>query len=232
MFTGFPEETLQFFLDIRFHNSISYFEEQRERYRQDVQAPFYAFIEEMAPKLRTIDPQMELRPYKCLARIRRDTRFTKDKSPYRDHLWITFRRAGEPREQSLNYWFEFGPQTLEWGLGFWGENRPVMDRLRRQMAAQPKRIQDIIDDCRLPEHHLVKSGPEFRRMAVPENIPPLLQTWYRSKELYIARANVKYDWAFDEKLPERVWRDYRAMAPLYRLLRGIYDDVQAESSQD
>ena len=197
-----------------------------------MQAPFYAFIEEMAPKLRTIDPQMELRPYKCLARIRRDTRFTKDKSPYRDHLWITFRRAGEPREQSLNYWFEFGPQTLEWGLGFWGENRPVMDRLRRQMAAQPKRIQDIIDDCRLPEHHLVKSGPEFRRMAVPENIPPLLQTWYRSKELYIARANVKYDWAFDEKLPERVWRDYRAMAPLYRLLRGIYDDVQAESSQD
>ncbi len=232
MFTGFPEETLQFFLDIRFHNSISYFEEQRERYRQDVQAPFYAFIEELAPKLRTIDPQMELRPYKCLARIRRDTRFTKDKSPYRDHLWITFRRAGEPREQSLNYWFEFGPQTLEWGLGFWGENRPVMDTLRRQMAAQPQRIQDIIDDCRLPEHHLVKSGPEFRRIAVPENIPPLLQPWYRSKELYIARANVKYDWAFDEKLPERVWRDYRAMAPLYRLLRGIYDDVQAESSQE
>ena len=219
-------------MDIRFHNSISYFEEHRERFRQDVQAPFYAFIEELAPRLRTIDPQMELRPYKCLARIRRDTRFTKDKSPFRDHLWITFRRAGEPREQSLNYWFEFGPQTLEWGLGFWGENRPVMDRLRRQMAAQPQRIQDLIDDCRLPEHHLVKSGPEFRRIAVPENIPPLLQTWYRSKELYISRADVKYEWAFDEKLPERVWRDYRAMAPLYRLLRGIYDDVQAENSQD
>ena len=96
-----------------------------------------------------------------------------------------------------------------------------MDRLRRQMAAQPQRIQDLIDDCRLPEHHLVKSGPEFRRIAVPENIPPLLQTWYRSKELYISRADVKYEWAFDEKLPERVWRDYRAMAPLYRLLERL-----------
>jgi uncharacterized protein (DUF2461 family) len=29
---------------------------------------------------------MEVRPVKCLARLRRDTRFTKDKSPYRDHL--------------------------------------------------------------------------------------------------------------------------------------------------
>ena len=26
MFTGFPEETLRFFLDIRFHNQISYFD--------------------------------------------------------------------------------------------------------------------------------------------------------------------------------------------------------------
>ena len=54
MFTGFPEETIQFFLDIRFHNSISYFEENRERFRQDVQAPFYAFIEELAPAMRKI----------------------------------------------------------------------------------------------------------------------------------------------------------------------------------
>lgn len=30
MFTGFPEETLRFFLDIRFHNQISYFEEHRQ----------------------------------------------------------------------------------------------------------------------------------------------------------------------------------------------------------
>ena len=40
MFTGFPEATIQFFLDIRFHNSIDYFEENRARYERDVKAPF------------------------------------------------------------------------------------------------------------------------------------------------------------------------------------------------
>ena len=87
MFTGFPEETLRFFLDIRFHNQINYFEEHRQDYIRDVQTPFYAFISELAPRMQRIDPQMEIRPHKCLARIRRDTRFTKDKSPYRDYHW-------------------------------------------------------------------------------------------------------------------------------------------------
>ena len=119
MFNGFPEETVRFFLDLRFHNDAAFFNENRERYRQDVQAPFYEFIEELAPLMQSIDPLMEVRPYKCLARIRRDTRFTKDKSPYRDHLWLCFRRMAEPRDESLNYFFEFGPGTLGWGLGFW-----------------------------------------------------------------------------------------------------------------
>ena len=70
--------------------------------------------------MQRIDPQMEIRPHKCLARIRRDTRFTKDKSPYRDHLWLLFRRAAEPREQSLNFWFELGPQNYGLGHGVLG----------------------------------------------------------------------------------------------------------------
>ena len=81
MFTGFPEETIRFFLDIRFHNNSTYFNENRERYRQEVAAPFSAFIEALTPAMLAIDPQMEVRPYKCMARIRRDTRALPESSP-------------------------------------------------------------------------------------------------------------------------------------------------------
>ena len=66
--------------------------------------------------------------YTCLSRINRDTRFSRDKSPYRDHLWMLFRKAAEPREGSVFFWFEFGPERLWWGLATWDENRPLMDR--------------------------------------------------------------------------------------------------------
>ena len=230
MFTGFPEETIRFFLDIRFHNDAAFFNENRERYRQDVQAPFYAFIEELAPAMRTIDEQMEVRPYKCLARIRRDTRFTKDKSPYRDHLWLCFRRAAEPRPESLNFFFEMGPDTLGWGMGFWGENRRVMDIFRRQMAANPERILDIIDRCNMPEHWLTFGGSSFKRLAVPENIPERLRPWYTTKELYVHRFAPEFRWVYKPELVDMVRADFLALAPLYRLLRGIYDDVQSQES--
>jgi methylmalonyl-CoA mutase N-terminal domain/subunit len=72
MFTGFPEATIQFFLGLRFNNHVTFFEEHKEEYLQNVQAPFYAFIEEIAPHMQEIDSGMEVRPSKCLARIRRE----------------------------------------------------------------------------------------------------------------------------------------------------------------
>ena len=113
MFTGFTDETVQFFLDLRFHNYTEYFHEQHERYVNVVQSPFYELIRDLSDAARKIDPVMEIRPHKCLSRIHRDTRFSKDKSPYRDHLWFLFRREGEPREKSLFFYGEFGPERLD-----------------------------------------------------------------------------------------------------------------------
>ena len=103
MFTGFTDETIQFFLDLRFHNYTEFFHEQHDRYIETVQRPFYELISDLAPVALKIDPSMEVRPHKCLSRIHRDTRFSKDKSPYRDHLWFLFRQAGIPREKISFY---------------------------------------------------------------------------------------------------------------------------------
>lgn len=230
MFTGFPQETFRFFMDIKFHNSVTYYNENKERYLSDVQAPFYAFIEDMIPAMQEIDPQMEIRPYKLLARLRRDTRFTKDKSPYRDHLWITFRRAAEPREGSINYWFELGQARLSWGLGFWGENRAVMDRFRREIAADPARVSGIISSCGLASSHLMLGTDIHKRMEVPANVPPHLANWYRAKELAVYQTFPDHSLVSSREILVKVQHDFRTLAPIYRMLRGMMDDVNAEAA--
>ncbi|MEG2253262.1 MAG: DUF2461 family protein, partial [Clostridia bacterium] len=94
MFEGFPEETIRFFLDLRFHNDHAFFQAHQQEYEEYVKRPFAAFIEALAPTVLGIAGDMDTRPGKCLARIHRDTRFTKDKSPYRDHMWLLLRRSG------------------------------------------------------------------------------------------------------------------------------------------
>ncbi len=132
-------------LDLRFNNNKTFMQEQRARYHEVMRDPHYELINALAPLMLSIDPRMEVRPYKVLSRIFRDTRFTKDKAPYRDHHWIAFRRAGEPRDRSLMFWFEARVEGLNWGLGFWGENWPVLDMLRRRMVSHPDDILMALD---------------------------------------------------------------------------------------
>ena len=224
MFSGFPEETVRFFLELRFHNEASFFNAHREDYERFVKEPFYAFIEAMAPAVRSIADDMDLRPGKCLARIRRDTRFSKDKSPYRDHMWLLFRRAGEEREHSAMYWFELGPERVEWGLGFWDNNRPAMDALRKRIREKPDEVLRVLQDIRVPDQGLDLYGDRYRRFAMPEGLPQALQEIYPLKELYIKRTGVPMQAAYTGEVVERCAADLVRLKPMYLLLRKAADE--------
>ena len=225
MFTGFTEQTIQFFLDLKFHNNTEYFHQEHGRYVADVQQPFYEMIEELAPAMLKIDPRMEVRPYKCLSRIHRDTRFSRDKSPYRDHLWFLFRRAAEPREKSLFYYFEMGPSRLSWGMGFWDENREALDIFRKRMRANPDGTLALIDDLNMDGRKLMLDGSVHRKMTVPPEIPERLKRWYLAKDFYIGKIAPDYRWIYSDRILKEVRKDFISLSPLYRILRGYADET-------
>ncbi len=221
MFNGFTDATIDFFIDLKFHNTTPFFHENHDRYVETVQSPFYAMIDALAPDMLLIDPLMETRPYKCLSRIHRDTRFSRDKSPYRDHLWFLFRRAAEPRDKSLFYYFEFGPDRLSWGMGIWGENRELMDLFRRRMAANPEGVLSLIMDMDLPSRKLYLGGSSFKRLEIPKNISDPLKPWYVAREMYIGRYDPPRAWVFSDRILKEVRRDFKTLSPLYCLLKGL-----------
>lgn len=208
-------------LNIRFNNSKAFMEANRTEYHRVMRDPYYQLIEALSPLMRQIDPRMELRPYRVLSRIYRDTRFTHDKSPYRDHHWIAFRRAGEERDKSVMFWFELRVEGISWGLGFWGENRPAMDILRRRMVSHPQDLISALDA--LKGRPLSVSGDDYKRMAVPEQLHPRLVPLYPKKSLYVMREGSDAKWMFTTELQQQLQTDFQAMAPFYRLLRGYYD---------
>lgn len=226
MFTGFPEATMTYFLNIRFNNYSSYYQQTKGVFIKDVQSPFFQFIDELAPAILKIDPSMEVRPNKCLARIYRDARYTKGQSPLRDHLWFMFRRSGEPRDQSVMYWFELGPESMDWGVGLWGENRPAMDLLRQYICSNSDEFQQIIKSCRLKENHFALSGTDYKRIVIPNDVAPSLKPWYTKRRLYVVKQNLQVTDAYSPDLVNRVAKDFQSLAPLYRLLRDFVDQLQ------
>lgn len=227
MFTGFPEETIRFFLDIRFHNDTSFYKAHADEYQRYVKEPFYAFIDEMAETMLGISPDLDVRPAKCLARLHRDTRFTKDKSPYRDHLWLTFHRAGEQKETAAMYWFELSPESMEWGLGFWGRNRPAMDALRRRMTEKPREVRAALRQSGVPDKDLLVLGERYQRMKPPEGMASDLAMLYPAKDFYIKRDKVPLALCYQGEVAEMVKKDFIRLKPMYRLLRSVADEGMA-----
>lgn len=221
IFNGFKQDMLDFMLDIRFHNNKAFMDEHREEYVQKVRTPYYDLIDAMAGDMLAIDPQMEVRPVKCLSRIFRDTRFSKDKSPYRDHHWIAFRRAGLPREAAPMFWFEVRFERISWGLGYWGENKGAMDILRRRMIAYPGEFHQL--NRLLSENRFALEGEDYKRLKPPGDLDPILIPWYTKKELLFIKDGVDTDVIFKKILPHTLTKDFIALAPLYRLMQGCYD---------
>lgn len=208
-------------LDLRFNNNREFMTAHREEYQQKMRDPHYQLIEALTPLMLQIDPQMEVRPSRVLSRIFRDTRFTRDKSPYRDHHWLAFRHMGEPRERAVLLWFEVTIEHVRWGVGFWGENRGAMDIFRRRLLSHPDDWLGLVRSVK--QDQFVISGDRYRRMSIPADIHPQARDYYPLKDIYLVRQNAPYDWVFTPKLYDELLKDFEALSPFYRLMRGYYE---------
>ena len=100
-----------------------------------------------------------------------------------------------------------------------------MDLFRKRMRANPDGILAMIDDMDLPEHKLFIGGTSFKRMEIPPEIPDRLRSWYTAREIYVGKFDPPAKWAYTERVVQEVRKDFLALAPLYRLLRGYADEI-------
>ena len=218
MFQGYSNETIEFFLAIRFNNNRPFFLENRDWYLRAVREPSIALAEELAPVAEDIDPDLERRPHRVVSRINRDIRFSRDKSPYRDYVWLAFRRPGEDRGRSLGLYFDIGDGGSSYGMGFYRENKGLMDALRHRMELSPD---EVLDVCMPVLAEFTLYAEPNRRIKVPENIPEALRPWYAAKGFYFEKAITDFDLIFSPALAEEVKAGFQRLKPLYRYLLNL-----------
>ena len=78
----------------------------RDRYVRAVREPLLDLAEALGDTVRAIDPELETRPGRVLCRPNRDIRYSRDKSVYRDYMFLKFRRPGEERASTLGLYFD------------------------------------------------------------------------------------------------------------------------------
>ena len=131
-FAGFPKQTLTFLRGLRRNNSKAWFDEHRADYDRYWVEPAKDFVGVAGAALRKVAPiSAEPRVNGSIFRINRDIRFSKDKTPYKDHLDFWF-WEGERRTAGSGFYLRISPDGVGIGAGAHGFDR---DRLAAYRAA-------------------------------------------------------------------------------------------------
>ena len=92
MINRFSENTIIYLNNLNNNNNKTWFEAHRVDYENYLLNPFKGLVEDLKPYMLEIDSCFDLRFNKCISRIHRDIRFSKDKSPYRSNIWLSFKQ--------------------------------------------------------------------------------------------------------------------------------------------
>jgi uncharacterized protein (TIGR02453 family) len=139
---SFGPELFSFLTELREHNDREWFAANKYRYEEHVLEPAISFIDAFAPRLRRISPHFRADPRPSggsLFRIYRDTRFSKDKSPYKTNLGIHFRHERARDAHAPGYYLHVGPGEVYAGAGIWHPDGDATTRIREAIVAEPER---------------------------------------------------------------------------------------------
>jgi uncharacterized protein (TIGR02453 family) len=137
----FSPRLFAFLRDLKRHNDRQWFAANKERYERDVRAPMLRFVAEAAAPLGRISRTIVADPRPVggsMFRIHRDTRFSKDKSPYKTHAALHFRHRAARDVHAPGYYLHLEPGRVMAGAGLWHPDPPTLLAIRAALVRQPE----------------------------------------------------------------------------------------------
>jgi uncharacterized protein (TIGR02453 family) len=139
-FNGFSDEFFRFFRELTENNNRPWFNENKDRYYEVVVNPMCEFIIAVAPRLKKISPHYvaDPRPHGgSMFRIYRDTRFSRDKTPYKTHAACHFRHTAGKDAHAPGFYAHLAVEGLHFGGGIWRPPSRHLGLIRERISDNP-----------------------------------------------------------------------------------------------
>ncbi len=148
-FTGFTPELFQFLHELSENNVKSWWEPNKQRYEDVVRSPALAFITAMGERLHEVSPHYTAIAKKSggsMMRPFRDTRFSKDKTPYKTNVGIQFRHKAGKDVHAAGLYVHIDPDQAFLATGMWHPESSALKAIRERIDEEPKRWTRARDD--------------------------------------------------------------------------------------
>ena len=212
----FPKSGLTFLKGLNRNNNREWFQKHSDEYEESVKLPMLQLIEGLAEEFEKFAPEIVASP-RSLFRIYRDTRFSKDKRPFKTHVAASFSVRGLERHEGAGYYFHIAPTELWVGGGIY---RPATDELRvvrDHIATNHERLRKIVEAREFRKLFGTLQGELSSRMPRGYAADHPAESYLRYKDLLAARE-LKPEDATKADFLKVLVESFRGMHPLIRFL--------------
>lgn len=143
-FAGLPKEALTFFRDLKANNNREWFEAHKEVYTEKVKQPMEALCALVSSEMTRFAPAYATEPKRALFRIYRDTRFSNDKTPYKDHAGVLLWRNDLGKNTSAAYYFAISDKSLGVAGGLYGPEPDQLKAVRSYLLEHHERFHKLV----------------------------------------------------------------------------------------
>lgn len=223
MFRNEPlgSEVLTFLKQLKRNNNREWFQKHKERYLREHRDPLLRFIELLRPELERISPHFRADPRPIggsLFRIYRDTRFSRDKRPYKTHAGIQFRHERAKDVHAPGFYLHLEPGGVFAGIGLWHPDSETLKKIRDAIVEEPTRWKRASTGKAFRQHYSL-AGESLKR--APRGYDPnhALIGDLKRKD-FIAVHEFEDDDVTAPGFHKQLARTFRAGSPFMKWLTG------------
>ena len=168
-FPGFSRDALSFLRALKRNNRREWFQPRKEKYESLIRIPMLELVSCLNQEFARFAPEYITPPQKALYRIYRDTRFSKDKTPYKTHISAIFPRHTALKREGSVFYFHFTEKEILVFGGVWAPERDELLAYRTLLQDHYGEFQEILADKKLKRTLGGLQGEQLTRM--PKGFP-------------------------------------------------------------
>ena len=217
--TAFDAATLAFLEELDANNNREWFKANKHRYEEQVLDVALRFIQAMQDPLHDIAPHFVAQPTRMggsLMRVYRDTRFSKNKLPYKTNIGIQFRHEMAKNVHSPGYYVHIDPWQVFVGAGMWRPESDALRSIRERIAGKPAEWKRALGDGSFRRHFTLDGESLVRPPRGFDKDHEFIEDIKRKS--FIAVKDFEVEDCLSAQFQRRVATAFRAADPFMRFL--------------
>lgn len=214
---------LNFLVELNENNNREWFATQKERF-DNLRADFESIGKHLILNLSQFDEDLKgLEAKDCVFRIYRDTRFSHNKTPYKDHFGIFIASKGGRKSERGGYYLHLQPGHSFLATGVWCPTAPLLKALRKAVYENFDEFTEIIETSNFITKFKLFEGDKLKK--VPRDFPAEFEGGeFLKLKHYMAEHHFSDEEICTENAINEVIKLFKATYPLNRFLNYTVDE--------